>query len=225
MTTSDRPAGIFVNGRGRGLLLTLAWGVLFSLFTLLVALHGTVRFDRGLAEFLSGLPHSVDLFFAILCRSGNIEIELPILLLLGFRLWKRDHRTHRILLFLLAALFAGSALEHFLKMHLPPYAPPDAFQHDPLSGWDIFFPVHYHVIASFPSGHTFRVLLILLFTRIFYPERFLPVFLWGLGIIVGVIVLGWHWSSDTLGSFFLAGAIWAGTGSFREELSRSGKPD
>jgi len=193
---------------GQALGLSLFWAGVFLFLVLALFFHDTVRADLAVDRALSGLPSPVYGFFSVLCRTGNVEIELPVLLVLGFRLRKRRPETGPVLLFLLAALFAGTALEHFLKMHLPRYSPPDLFQHDPLSGWEIFFPAHFHVIASFPSGHTFRVLLILLMVRLFYPRAFVPVLLWACGIIVGVIALGWHWSSDTWGSMALAGTIW-----------------
>jgi undecaprenyl-diphosphatase len=183
---------------------------LLVFFLLLLALfhHGTVGIDRWVARAVSGLPASVYLFFSVLCRSGNAEIELPVLLVLGLRLRKRSPETVPLLLFLFSVLILGTLMEHLLKMHLPRYSPPDLYQHDPLTGWEIFFPAHFHVIASFPSGHTFRALLILLLVRLLYPRAFVPVLLWAFGIIVGVIVLGWHWNSDTWGSIALVGAVW-----------------
>ncbi len=177
--------------------------LLFLGLILLLMAHRTVYPDRALSMALSGLPAPFYEFWAILCRSGNVEIELPILMVAGTLLWRQRREERPVLLFFLAALFFGTLLEHLLKMNLPRYAPTEEFQHDPLTGWEIFYPAHFHVISSFPSGHTFRVLLILLFVDRYYPRLRFAVLTWALLIMAGVVALGWHWSSDVAGSVLL----------------------
>jgi undecaprenyl-diphosphatase len=217
----ERPDGVFRPEERRALLISLWWTLVFLSLVSALFFHGTASVDRSVAEIFSGLPSAVYVFFSIFCRSGNVEIELPVLFALGWTLWKRRPETGRVLLFFAGVLVIGTVLEHLLKMHLPRYSPPAPFRHDTLPGWAVFFPVHFHVIASFPSGHTFRALLILLMVRLFYPSAFLPVLLWATGIIVGVVVLGWHWSSDAAGSVALVGAVWPWAGFLFRRIKKS----
>ena len=170
----------------------------------------TGPFDRSVSHLFVGLPSSVYLFFSILCRTGNAEIELPLLLYGGIRIYRRAsgegsrRESDRAFLILWAVLLVlGTFLEHSLKGSLPAFSPDRAFQHDPLSGWAVFFPLHFHVHASFPSGHTFRALMILLFLRRFASRYLRFALLWAGGIMVGVVVLGWHFATDVLGSSLL----------------------
>ena len=216
-----RPVGVSREEERRALLISLGWTLIFLLLVSALLFRDTVFLDRSVAEIFSGLPSPVYMFFSFFCRSGNVEIELPVLFGLGWTLWRRRPETGRVLLFLAAVLVIGTLLEHLLKMHLPRYSPPAPFQHDTLPGWAVFFPVHFHVIASFPSGHTFRALLILLMVRLLYPGAFFPVLLWSTGIIVGVIVLGWHWSSDAAGSAALVGIVWPWAGLMVRSIKKS----
>ena len=187
----------------RALPASLPYLLLFLGLVLLLLHHRTVLPDREISLLLSGLPAPFFYVWSVLCRSGNVEVELPVLLVAGGLLWRRRERERPVLMAFLVVLVLGTLLEHLLKMNLPRYAPPEEFQHDPLTGWEIFFPAHFHVISSFPSGHTFRVLLILLFVDRYFP-RFRPaVLVWALLIMAGVVALGWHWSSDVLGSLLL----------------------
>ncbi len=189
------------------LLVSGAFFLFFLGVVLLLALHRTVLPDRAISERLSDLPSSVYLFFSILCRTGNVEIELPLLLISGGILWLTKREERPVLLFFLSALVLGTLFEHLLKMNLPRYFPTREFRHDPFSGWGIFFPTHFRVISSFPSGHAFRALLILFFIDRYYPRLRHAAFAWVLLIMTGIVVLGWHWSSDVLGSICLAFAV------------------
>ena len=170
----------------------------------------TVLFDRAVSHFFAGLPSPVYLFFSLLCRTGNAEIELPILLYGGIKLYRqasgggsRETKDRFFLILWAVVLVLGTLLEHLLKGSLPTYAPGREFRHDPLSGWAVFFPLHLHVHASFPSGHTFRALMIVLFLRRFASRYLRTALLWAGGIMLGVIVLGWHFSTDVVGSSLL----------------------
>ncbi len=187
----------------RALPASLPFLLLFLGLILLLLHHRTVLPDREISELLSGLPAPFYYLWSVLCRSGNVEIELPVLLMAGGLLWRRHKEERPVLLAFLAVLILGTLLEHLLKMNLPRYAPSKEFQHDPLTGWEIFFPAHFRVISSFPSGHTFRVLLILLFVDRYFPRVRPAVTVWALLIMAGVVALGWHWSSDVLGSLLL----------------------
>ena len=182
--------------------------LLFLFATFLVLTHRTVGPDRAIAGLFVGLSRSVYFFFGLLCRTGNVEIEGPIFLLLSVGVWRKSPSVRPALLFIGTVFVLGTALEHLLKTHLPAYAPLEAYRHDPFPGWSVFFPLHLHIVASFPSGHTFRALLILLWVSLFAPAFRGPVLLWAAGIMAGVIILGWHWSSDVLGSLALAGIVW-----------------
>jgi len=170
---------------------------------LLLLLHRTAPFDYFVSGLFSGLPRPVYLFFSLLCRTGNAEVELPLLLFFGLRLAKRSPELRPRLLLWAGVLVFGTLLEHLLKSHLPAFSPGRAFRHDPLTGWAVFFPIHFHVHASFPSGHTFRALMILLLVRAFSPRLVVPTALWAAGIMVGVVVLGWHFATDVAGSALL----------------------
>ena len=191
----------------QALLPSAVFVLLFLGLMFLLLLHRTIVPDQEVSTFFSGLPPGLYFFFAILCRSGNVEIELPLLLAAGSFLWLRHKEERSHLVIFLALLVLGTLLEHFLKMDLPRYSPSKIFQHDPLSGWEIFFPAHFHVISSFPSGHAFRALLILVFVDRYFPHLRLPVLFWALFIMAGVVALGWHWSSDVVGSALLVLAI------------------
>lgn len=172
----------------------------------------TGPFDRSVSQLFVGLPSSIYILFSILCRTGNVEIELPLLLYGGIRLYRKDsegaQESDRAFLILWAAILVlGTLLEHSLKSSLPAFSPGEPFQHDPLSGWDVFFPLHFHVHASFPSGHTFRALMILLFLRRFASRYLWLALLWAGGIMLGVIALGWHFTTDVIGSFLLVLAV------------------
>ena len=187
----------------RAIFSSLPFLFLFLGMILLLLSHRTVLPDRAISEALSGLPAPFYYFWSIVCRSGNVEVEVPLLLVAGGFLWRRRGEERPVLLFFFAALFLGTLFEHLLKMNLPRYAPTEEFQHDPLNGWEIFFPAHFHVVSSFPSGHSFRVLLILFFVDRYYPRLRFAVLAWALMIMAGVVALGWHWSSDVVGSVLL----------------------
>ncbi len=174
---------------------------------LLLLLHRTAPFDDFVSGLFSGLPRPVYLFFALLCRTGNAEVELPLLLFFLLRLSKRCPERRPPLLLWAGVLVFGTLLEHLLKSHLPAFSPGREFRHDPLSGWAVFFPIHIHVHASFPSGHTFRALMILLLVRAFFPRLLAPAALWAAGIMVGVVALGWHFATDVAGSALLVLAV------------------
>ena len=196
-------------GQGRRLL--LSGGALLGFLGMIwLLLHRqTAPFDLSVSRLFAGLPSSVYLFFSLLCRTGNAEVELPLLLLVGIRLYRRssptgEEGTNRFFLIVwFVVLVLGTLLEHWLKGSLPAFHPGREFDHDSLSGWEVFFPLHLPVHASFPSGHTFRALMIVLFIRRFFPRRLWLSLVWAGGIMVGVIVLGWHFTSDVIGSSLL----------------------
>ncbi|MGC8530190.1 MAG: phosphatase PAP2 family protein [Leptospirillia bacterium] len=196
-------------GLGKRLLLSGVALLGFGGILWLLLHRQTAPFDLFVSRLFSGLPSSVDLFFSILCRTGNAEVELPLLLFAAIHLTRRspsggDGARDRFFLILwFAVLVLGTLLEHLLKGSLPAFHPGREFDHDPLSGWEVFFPLHIHVHASFPSGHTFRALMIVLFIRKFFPRHLRISLLWAGGIMVGVIVLGWHFTSDVIGSSLL----------------------
>lgn len=174
----------------------------------------TVPFDRSVSRVFLGLSSPLYLFFSLLCRTGNVEVEIPLLLYGGIRFYRRapgnrdaESTDFRFLVLWATALVTGTLLEHFLKGSLPAFAPGRAFRHDPLKGWAVFFPLHVHVHASFPSGHTFRALMIVLLVRRLAPRYFHPFLLWAGGIMLGVVILGWHFATDVLGSTLLVLAL------------------
>ena len=200
-----------MNREGLGKRLLLSGGALLGFLGMLwLLLHRqTAPFDHSVSRLFTGLPSSVYLFFSLLCRTGNAEVELPLLLFVGIRLIRRSSSSgeegqNRFFLMLwFAVLVLGTLLEHLLKGSLPAFHPGREFDHDPLSGWEVFFPLHIHVHASFPSGHTFRALMIVLFVKKFFPRHLRLSLVWAGGIMLGVIVLGWHFTSDVIGSSLL----------------------
>ena len=194
----------------------ISGGALLGFFGLLWFLghRQTAAFDHSVSRFFVGRPSPLYLFFALLCRTGNVEVEIPLLLYGGIRLYRRapenrdaESTDFRFLVLWAIALVTGTLLEHFLKGSLPAFAPGRAFRHDPLKGWAVFFPLHVHVHASFPSGHTFRALMIVLLVRRLAPRYFRPFLLWAGGIMLGVVILGWHFTTDVLGSTLLVLAL------------------
>lgn len=108
-----------IAGAGRAFGFSALFLLLFLWATVLVLAHRTVGPDRAIAGLFVDLSRSVYVFFGVLCRTGNVEIELPVLLVLSVRVWRKSASARPALLFIGTVLVLGTVLEHLLKTRLP----------------------------------------------------------------------------------------------------------
>jgi len=162
--------------------------------------------------FYEQMPEFMAWFFGLVCRTGNVEFSLPIWIGILYVILRRkkggpDDKTLPALL-LTGCFLAGSLLEHLMKRVL--FQPLPYLSRDPLD-------LYLHPIISiktpysYPSGHTLRAFMLLSLVSIWlHGERdgrrkvmFFTV--WASIIAVGVNAIGWHWSSDVIGSLLFVG--------------------
>lgn len=186
------------------------WGFVFATtafvsFSFLVDL-GTFRsFDYRVAFWLKAhVSGFLSWFFAIVCRTGNAEITVPAgILLVAWGLAKKRGNAAFGGLWILW-LLVGVVLEHVLKHRLVQPHPTQAVLNDPLEGFELI-PIHLPLPpGSYPSGHTFRAVWMVFLVGEFVPGWSRWIRLWALSVIAGVISLGWHWTTDTLGAVLFA---------------------
>ncbi len=200
------------------------WSVLFLLLLIVFSIavnDGAFRsFDSSIAHGLRAtLPAVFPWVFGVICRTGNAEWTVPAGLFLVVFLLRRRTISRRQALFWTVWFVSGMLLEHVLKIRLlQPHPGPDV-ANDPLD--------HYlkPILAdktpgSYFSGHTFRAfwLALLLFNSCRWCRT--GSLIWASLIWIGVIVLGWHWTTDTLGALLFVGtggALFLGGG--RSETS------
>ncbi|MDA8058858.1 MAG: phosphatase PAP2 family protein [Leptospirillum sp.] len=185
---------------------------LFSFWSALVD-QGLLRpVDLMVARaFHDRMPEFLAWFFGLVCRTGNVEFSLPIwigVLYLVFR--RKTEGSDKTLpaLFLTGFFLAGGVLEHVMKRLL--FQPLPFLSRDPL---DLYL---HPVISiktpySYPSGHTLRAFMLLSLVSLWLhgqkEERQKILFLggWAAIVAVGVNAIGWHWSSDVIGSLLFVG--------------------
>lgn len=179
--------------------------LLFCLFSAAVNAGFFRNFDHAAGHwFKETVPVLGAWIFGVVCRTGNAEFTIPagiILAVWGVRKHKMGFRTA---LFWTVWFVFGMILEHIMKIRLLQPHPGADVANDPLDRY--LKPVLYiETPGSYFSGHTFRVFWLALLAGIVCRKCLRPALLWACVIWVGVIVLGWHWSTDTLGALLLVG--------------------
>ncbi len=159
-------------------------------------------FDHGVAlELKRTTPIAFTWFFGLVCRTGNAEFTVPAgmaLAIWGIRSRKCTRKTGMFWIFW---FISGMFLEHVLKTRLIQPHPGHDVANDPLDQY--LKPLIYvKTPGSFPSGHTFRAFWLVIGCRIAYPGVRKWVLAWASIVMVGVIVIGWHWTTDTWGALF-----------------------
>ncbi len=167
-------------------------------------------FDHGVSLELKRItPVALTWFFGFVCRTGNAEFTVPIGIV--FAIWAiRSGRCSRDAgIFWIFWFVLGMVLEHILKIHLfQPHPGPDV-ENDPLDRY-LKAILYVPTPGSFPSGHTFRAFWLVVGSRLAYPAAEKKVLGWAAVVMVGVVVIGWHWTTDTWGSlaWVAVGAGW-----------------
>jgi membrane-associated phospholipid phosphatase len=173
---------------------------------LFVVLAGIASFgvsnhlDRAITFWLQHAAPLLDVPAVLFVSLGNAEVVIPAAVLAGLALYRRDPQRGRAALWLAAGLALVSVAAVVLKATIPSPGPPLSFQRHLAyrHGVSLYTPF------SFPSGHTMRTTLIAGTVL-----RHRPV-LGGLIVIcmmVGLVYLGDHWTTDVLGGLCLG---WAG---------------
>ncbi len=153
--------------------------------------------------------------FVTLVDLGSMEIQttLIILVILAAPVSKK------LKTLLAVAYIAGLCITLLGKSFLPQPAPPFLLQRGTMG---FLFPSsHVQVDASYPSGHTYRVvflaslvaglsLLVEQRTKVHVTLVVVTTALAGL-ILLGLVLLGKHWTTDVLGGIFLAVTLVAGS--------------
>jgi len=179
-------------------------------------------------NFHDRMPEFLAWFFGLVCRTGNVEFSLPIWAWILYVILRRkenplDHRKLTALL-LTGFFLAGSVMEHVMKRVL--------FQPLPFLGRDPLDRYLHPIISvktpySYPSGHTLRAFMLLSLISIWLQGdqesriKFVFFAVWASIIAIGVNAIGWHWSSDVIGSLlFVGGAHFLSRAVFRKKSSR-----
>ncbi|MHB8423112.1 MAG: phosphatase PAP2 family protein [Leptospirales bacterium] len=190
-----------------GFVLFLSALLAFALLCLAVNAGVFRGFDLGVArEVKRTTPVAFTWFFGLVCRTGNAEFTVPLGMVLAIWAIRSGRCTLKTGLFWIFWFVSGMLLEHVLKTRLvQPHPGPDV-ANDPLDRY--LRPIVFvKTPGSFPSGHTFRAFWLVIGSRIAYPVAQKPVIAWASIVMVGVIVIGWHWTTDTWGSL-----VWVAVG-------------
>ena len=189
--------------------LSWRWSVFFllsfSVFSLAVNTGIFRSFDHSVGLWLRAfLPSFFPWLFGVVCRTGNAEFTLPAGLFLVFFSLRRRAITRKQALFWTVWFVFGMVVEHLLKVRLLQPHPGSDVANDPLDHY--LKPVlSVETPGSYYSGHTFRAfwLALLLMESCLAPRA--AALTWAFLIWIGVIVLGWHWTTDTLGALLFVG--------------------
>lgn len=162
--------------------------------------------------FYNRMPDFLAWFFGLVCRTGNVEFSLPLWAGLIFLIFRKKipDLPGKILpsIFLTGFFLGGSLLEHLMKRVL--FQPLPFLSRDPLDAY--LHPIlSIKTPFSYPSGHTLRAFMLLSLISLWLHgqrdarQRLLLFAVWASIIAVGVNAIGWHWTSDVIGSLLFAG--------------------
>lgn len=177
----------------------LGWALLLFLAiaagTFLLPSH---RWDVAVTVWLQHAPQVLDLPAAALVFLADAEISIPLIVLVGLLLARRDRRRVEGVAWLAAGMLAASAVAFFLKWVLPHPGPPLEFQRMP-HRVGLYVPQPF----SFPSGHTMRTT----FFAVMVLRRTPPAAgALVITVMAALVYLGDHWTSDVLGGLCLGWA-------------------
>ncbi|MHB1285733.1 MAG: phosphatase PAP2 family protein [Leptospirales bacterium] len=167
-------------------------------------------FDHGVSRELKRItPLALTWFFGLVCRTGNAEFTVPLGIIFAILAIRSGRCSRDAGIFWIFWFVFGMVLEHILKTHLFQPHPGSDVENDPL---DRYLKAILYVATpgSFPSGHTFRAFWLVVGSRLAYPTVEKKVLVWATVVMVGVVVIGWHWTTDTWGSlaWVAVGAGW-----------------
>ncbi len=202
-------------------------------FFLVAFVCWSILVDQGLARpmdlaiahfFHDRMPEFLAWFFGLVCRTGNVEFSLPLWIIL-LVLLRRDRSflprdRFRQAIVLTVFLVAGSLLEHVMKRFL--HQPLPFLNRDPLDRY-LHPVISIKTPYSYPSGHTLRAFMVLSLVSVWlsgrHPRLLTGWGLWAILIAIGVNAIGWHWTSDVIGSLLFVGGAW-----FSSRLALKGQP-
>jgi undecaprenyl-diphosphatase len=177
----------------------------FGAFSLAVN-DGMFRsFDHAVGHGLrASLPPFLPWFFGVVCRTGNAEFTVPAGLLLVLFAFRRGAISRRQAFFWTGWFVCGMVCEHLLKIRLLQPHPGSDVANDPLDRY--LKPVlSVETPGSYFSGHTFRAFWLALLVFKSCPACRVAALVWAFLVWIGVVVLGWHWTTDTLGALLVVG--------------------
>jgi membrane-associated phospholipid phosphatase len=162
--------------------------------------------DKIPKRFDDNLVHAIDL--------GSMEVQTTIIVIALFL----APISKKIKLALAVAYVAGLVVTLLGKNFLPQPAPPFLLQRGAMG---FSFPSsHVQVDASYPSGHTYRVVFLasLLSGTYLVSEKRSKIHLglalksitFSVVVMIGLVLLGKHWASDIGGGIFLAAGLVSG---------------
>ncbi|MNH95795.1 Phosphatidylglycerophosphatase B [compost metagenome] len=194
----------------RAFILSLIFAVAFGVVALFISQQKLANFDKSIIDFIRNFESS---FLTKVMKGfswiGSAEVVLILVLVLMVVLYKV--LKHRLELFLLVGVVAGSGLLNVLLKLIFQRARPDLHRIVDATGF------------SFPSGHSmgaftlYGIIAFLIWKHLSTPFRRVSVIVLSLIMIITIgvsrIYLGVHYPSDILGGYLASGmwlaiAIW-----------------
>ncbi|MFC1521944.1 phosphatase PAP2 family protein, partial [Elusimicrobiota bacterium] len=188
---------------------TILWASLFSITSILVGFGITDSFDYWFMSGLNSLAmDAVDRPLSCFSMLGAPEFSSIMTLVFALILWKKT--SFRSAVHLCAIFTLITALELVFKFSLATVEIPVEFGRNRIG----FSMMHLNAPHSYPSGHTFRSVFLILvglsLAKAYW--RSLPgiktaKYIGALiiaGICISRVYLGEHWPMDVVGSVFLA---------------------